>query len=410
MTTVDPDRSPHPGSPSPQQCGAELLAAANAASLELRPHLERDELLAALFAHELERGERLVVDGVVELLPEGFGFLRFPAHDFAAGAADIYLSPSQVRGLNLKNGHRVRGPIRGPKGNERFFALLHVDTVNGADPGQARTRLAFAARTPVVATRPLALPPSTPLLHAIGQLAPWCRGQRALLRLPSAWPRASTLAELAQALTAADARLSVRLGLFDQRPEDLAAVQAALAGQPGIEVVSTTFAAAAERHVAAAELLLAQVQREVEGGLDVVLLLDSLTALVRQSQLAQPASGRFLAPGLDAAAVQLGKRVFASARACAEGGSLTVLASVLDDRGNDVDARIAAEFAHRGNSEVVVDPELFRLGVALALDVEATRTRPEDDGRAPAQRAAGAALRSELLALPPAARAARLQV
>lgn len=405
MTT----KPPSPPRQSASTCctdwsGAELRRQLHLAGAAPEPHLERDELLAAWFRHQLGGPERFDVDGVVELLPEGFGFLRFPGHDLVAGAADVYLSPSQVRGLNLQTGHRVRGAIRPPRGNERFFALLHVDTVDGTAPEAARLRPAFGALQPIVATVPLPLGGRNPLWRTAAALAPWCRGQRALLRLPASWPRAVAFAGLAEAILAANPDVRVRLGLFDQRPEDLAAAKAACAALPGVACVGTTFDATAERHVATAELLLAMVQREVESGAAVVLLVDSLTALARQGQLAQSASGRYLAPGLDAIAVQFGKRLFASARATTEGGSLTVLASVLHDTGHQVDAAIAAEFTGRGNSELRIDTGLAEEGVAVPLDLAAVRTRPEDDVRPANERAAAQALREALLAMPPAQR------
>lgn len=384
--------------------GAELRRQLAEAGAAPEPHLERDELLAAWFRLQLDGPERFDVEGVVELLPEGFGFLRFPGHDLVAGAADVYLSPSQVRGLNLQTGHRVHGAIRPPRGNERFFALLHVDTVDGSPPEAARQRPAFGALQPIVATVPLPLGGDAPLWRTAAALAPWCRGQRVLLRLPAGWPSAARFAELAGAILAANPDVRLRLGLFDQRPEALAVAKAACAELPGVECVGTTFDATAERHVATAELLLAAAQREVESGAAVVLLVDSLTALARQGQLAQSASGRYLAPGLDAVAVQFGKRLFASARATAEGGSLTVLASVLHDTGHQVDAAIAAEFTGRGNSELRIDTQLAADGVLVPLDLATTRTRPEDDVRSASERAAAQALRAALLATPPAQR------
>jgi transcription termination factor Rho len=373
------------------------------------PHLGRDELLAALFAQHLARHDRVDVDGVLELLPEGFGFLRFPGHDLAAGAADVFVSPSQVRGLNLKDGHRIRGPIRPPRGNERYFALLHIDLVHDVPPEVARSHLGFAALTPLLPTEPLPLATDDPLWRTVARLAPWCRGQRVLLRCPASWPRCAPLATLAQAIAAANADVRVHLGLFDQRPEDLAAAKAQLAGLAVLECVGTAFDAPAERHAATASLLLAQSQREVEAGAHVVLVVDALTTLARAGQLANEPSGRYLAPGLDAAAVQLGKRLFASARKAAEGGSLTVLAVLPHGGEHQVDAAIAREFAGRSHGDVVIDAALAAAGNEMPLDLAATRTRPEDDVASASERTAREALRAELLALAPGARAERLR-
>lgn len=404
-------RSAAPSLQWPNWSGSELHAALQQADPNHAhaPHLGRDELLAALFALHLARNERVDVDGVFELLPEGFGFLRFPGHDLAAGAADVFVSPSQVRGLNLKDGHRVRGPIRPPRGNERYFALLHVDLVHDVPPEGARQHLGFAALTPLLPTQPLPLATDDLLWRTVAQLAPWCRGQRALLHGPADWPRSARLAKLALALAAANADVRVHLGLFDQRPQELAVVKAQLSGLAAIECVGTTFDAPPERHVAGASLLLAQSQREVEAGAHVVLIVDALTTLARAGQLATEPSGRYLAPGLDAAAVQLGKRLFASARQAAEGGSLTVLAVLPHGGEHQVDAAIAREFVGRSDSDVVVDPALAAARAELPLDVAATRTRPEDDVASASERSAREALRAELLALPPGARAERLR-
>jgi transcription termination factor Rho len=413
MIPSQPQRAPSAAASLqwPNWSGSELLAALQQGGPNQAPapHLGRDELLAAMFALHLARNERVEVDGVFELLPEGFGFQRFPGHDLAAGAADVFVSPSQVRGLNLKDGHRIRGPIRPPRGNERYFALLHVDLVQDVPPEAARQHLGFAALTPLLPTQLLPLATDDLLWRATARLAPWCRGQRALLRCPDAWSRPASLATLARAIAAANADVRVHLGLFDQRPEELAAAKAQLAGLAVLDCVGTTFDAPPERHVATAALLLAQAQREVEAGAHVVLIVDALTTLARAGQLANEPSGRYLAPGLDAAAVQLGKRLFASARQAAEGGSLTVLAVLPHGGEHQVDAAIAREFAGRSHSDVVIDTALAAAGNEVPLDLAATRTRPEDDVASASERTAREALRAELLALAPDARGERLR-
>ncbi len=377
---------------------AELLGVARAEGVALLPNLSRGELLAAVLAHRLAQRAAVPADGVLDLLPEGFGFLRSVHFDYEASAADAYVSPSQVRALNLKAGQRVSGPLRAPKGGERFFALLHVDTVDGADAAALAHRLAFAARTPIVPRSPLPLAADTGELRALALLAPWQAGQRVLVAAPPAFSRAPFLARLAAALRSADAQLAITLCLLDQRPEDLAAARSQSAGTDGVEVVGTTFDAPCERHTALAELVLARCQRQVEAGRDVVLLFDSLTALTHARQREQPASGRWLCPGLDAQAVLPGKRLFAAARACAEGGSLTVIATALHTTGSPVDDHVLAEFRHRGNSDVLVDAALVAAGAAVPFDAFASRTRPEEDRRDAATLAAVQALRERLAA------------
>lgn len=395
MTTTDPARpeAPTAGDDLARRSGAELLALLRAEGAAVAPNLARGELLAALYAHRLGRGQPCVVEGVLELLPEGFGFLRSPGFDLAASPHDAFVSPSQVRALNLKSGHRVRGPLRAPRGNERFFALVHVDAVNGIAPAALPAVLAFAARTPVIGSRPLRPAGGDPALDALAALAPWCCGQRILWTAPPAWPLRPLLPRLFAALRAQTPALRTFVGLLEQRPEDLAAMRAACAPIAGCEVVGTTFDEPPARSVALAELLLATAQREVEAGGDVLLVLDSLSALTMAAQRAEPASGRWLCPGLDAQAVLPARRLFAAARQCAEGGSLSVLA-LLRDGGSPVDAALRSEFGNRGNSEVVVDAARLEAGAEVPFEPAATRTRPEDDVRSAAEQAAARELRA----------------
>lgn len=314
---------------------AALLQELAAGGADVPPNLQRGELLQAVIAQRLDRGAAVVVAGALELLPEGFGFLRSPALDFAASPHDAFVGPNQVRALNLKPGQWLRGPLRPPRGAERFFALAHVDAANDAAPAHLAERLAFAARTPTSATAPL----------PVGADLALRAGERALALAEPGAPSGLWLAGRAAELAAAAPALRVRACLLDQRPEDLAAAKNLAAAA---EVVGTTFDAPPERHVALAELALARCQREVEAGADVVLLFDSLTALAQAAQRAQPSSGRWACPGLDAQAVLPGKRLFAAARACAEGGSLTVLATLAGGDGT-VDAALRSEFAPRAN-------------------------------------------------------------
>lgn len=356
---------------------AELVGLAAARGLPLRPQQAGDTLVAMLLQHELETRGTTCAEGVLDLLPEGYGFLRSPWRDFLASADDVFVSPSLVRSLNLRQGHRLAGPLRGPRGNEKFFALEAITTVNDLDAAALASRPPFASRMPIVAQRPLRLPPATPALRALGRLAPWCHGHRALVVTPPGWPRAAWMASLAAAVRAADAAPWLCVCLLDQRPEAAAAARAQLAALPRCEVVATTFDEPPVRALAVAELTLARALREVEAGADVVLLFDSLTALAQAAHVVQPATGRWLCPGLDAAALGPGKRLFAAARALAEGGSLTVIAAADHAAGNSIDEAVLQGFRDRGNSEVVVAADA---DPAMPFDVLATRTRPEDVG------------------------------
>lgn len=385
-----------------------LLAQAQALGLEPAPHQDRGELLAALLLQRLQAGQDTVVEGVFESLPEGFGFLRSLHHDLTATPADPYVSPSQVRALNLKSGHLLRGPIRAPRGTERFFALLHVDTCNGADPEAVRGRVDFGSLQAIVPHTPLRPTGDSDELRLLRELTPWQLGQRVLVDAPTSAASAPLLARLAAALHRGTPAARTLVLLLAQRPEVIAAQRTALATDPAIDVVATTFDQPASRHVAAAALALASAQRAVEAGTPVLLLVDGLTALVRASQLDQPTSGRWLCPGLDALALQASKQLFAAARAVAEGGSLSVIASVTREAGSVVDAAIAAEFRAFANSVVVVDAAKVDAGDALPFDFAACRTRPEDDVRDAAAKAAAQALRVRLAGASAAERSALL--
>ena len=396
----DPTARPSPAGDLARLRGADLLAFLLAEGATVAPNLDRGELLAAYFRHRLERGDTIVVEGAFELLAEGFGFVRSAHLDYEASPHDAFLSPSQVRALNLKTGLRLRGPVRLPRGNERFFALTHIDQVADGPPTALMGALAFTARTPVVATRPLVLPSEPAVWRTLATLTPWCRGQRVLIEAPAAWPRGPWLSSLASALVAANPGVCCLVTLLDQRPEDLQAAKALAAANPAIEVVGSSFDQPPERHQALAEFMLARAMREVEGGRDVVLLVDSLTALTLATQRAHAASGRWLCPGVDVRAVQPGKKLFAAARAGAEGGSLTVIATAIPENSAVANA-VLSEFAGRGNAEVVIPAPADGEATPVRFDARRTRTRPEDDSRSAAEKQAAAACRAHLATAPP---------
>jgi transcription termination factor Rho len=387
-----------------------LLELALAAGLPSTPNQDRTDLLHALLEHRLGSGGTVHAEGVLDVLPDGFAFLRTPQLAYAVDPADVYVSTSQVRCLDLRPGHRLRGPVRPPRRGERFFALVNIEQVNGQPAESWRGVVPFASRTALLPTERLRLDHDDAAvdLRAIDLLSPWGKGQRVLVTAPPAWPRAGLLTRVVTAVARNHAGMRLVVCLLDQRPEDTTAVQRALAHVPHCEVLTTTFDEPPARHVALAEIVTAACQREVEAGLDVLLVFDSLTALSRASHFVTPPSGRLLCAGLDAVAVQRGKRLFASARACEEGGSLTVIATVTSGADSPIDAAIASEFQHRGNSEVVIDPALVAAAVDPPLDVLRTATRPEDEIDPPAMRATRLRWRQELAPLSPQERLARV--
>ena len=366
------------------------------------PEREHGALLRAAVERHLAAGGTCTAEGLLDVLPDGFGFLRSPRHDAAPQPHDVYVSPAQIRHLGLRSGHLVRGPVRAPRPGERFLGLAHVDRANDADEHELAMRLPFVQRRAVLPTTPLRLDPrDDAVLGAIARLAPWGRGHRVLVTLPADADGGGFCVRTAAALHRADTGLELVLLLCDQRPEVHAAAHRAFADAERATVLATTFDEPPARHGAVAELALAVAQRAVEAGRDVVLLCDSLTALGRADNLALPPSGRLLCAGCDATAVQRGKRLFAAARACEGGGTLSVIATATLD-GTVLAQALHETFRHRGNSEVT-----FAEGATpgqTQLDVAGTWTRIEDLVLPPAAVVAWRRQRERLLALPAAER------
>lgn len=344
------------------------------------PGLGRKELVFEILRARLQDCGLGYVEGALEVLADGFGFLRSPLHDYAAGADDVYVSPSQIRRLNLKSGHLLAGPVRPPGRGEKYFALAHIDLVNGADAGSLHRVVPFAELLPVLPHRRLRLqhPGAAPAARLLDLLAPWGHGQRILVQAPPGSRRTLLLTQLAAALAACQPQLYQIVCLLDERPEDVTEVRQQLPRGPQREVVATSFELPALRHLQLAEMALAKAMRMVEAGVDVVLLLDSLTSLVRASAHELPTTGKVLAPGLDVGALQRGKRLFGAARQADGGASLTVLATVLVGTGSRLDEVIAAEFQNRGNSTVALDAQLCEQHCWPAIDVLQTGTRRDD--------------------------------
>ncbi|MCK5945604.1 MAG: hypothetical protein KAI24_26680 [Planctomycetes bacterium] len=341
---------------------AELLARMAARGLEPRPHLGHDELVAELVTSLLGAGEQVTTTGELSMLHEGFGFVRLRACDYDETAIDAYVSQSQIRSLRLLQGHRVAGPLRAPRGTERFLALTQVESVQGVDAAALGDVVPFAARTPIVPDRPLPLAGDDELAASLAP-APWRHGHRVLVHSDREFARAAWLTRTARAIAAANPDVGVSLCLLEQRPEDLAAARDG-ARDTSLTVVGSLFGDGPRRHADLADLALHAAMRRVEHGEDVVLLLDSLTALTHAVARSHAPSGAWIQPGLDARAVLPPKRLLASARQTAEGGALTVIAAV-DEGGTELDQAIAREFAATSNSDVWLQTPAR------------TRTRPE---------------------------------
>ncbi|MBI5853003.1 MAG: transcription termination factor Rho [Planctomycetes bacterium] len=358
----------------------ELLQIATEADVESTVGLSRQELIFQILKRKVTAQGLGWGEGTLDILPDGFGFLRSRRYNYQAGPDDIYVSPSQIRRLNLKQGHQIAGPVRPPKDGEKYFALLHIEWVDGKTVDDLRRRIAFDDLTPVLPDRRLVLDlGKAPLdVRVVDLLAPLGFGQRTLVLAPPNSRRNALLTHLAQAILDGNPTVYVILLLLDERPEEVTIAQRSTAPDDRREVVASTFDEPAARHVALAEMALMKCKRMVESGRDVVLCVDSLTSLVRAYNLELPPTGKTLCAGLDAAALQQPKRLFGAARNVEEGGSLTVLATALTGTGARIDEVIAEEFRGKGNCEIVLDERLAGLHLYPPIDVLRTGTRRED--------------------------------
>ncbi len=357
-----------------------LVALAEREKLDGVIGLNRQDLMFELLKHRAHKAGAAFGEGVLDVLPDGFGFLRNRRHGYRAGPDDIYVSPSQVRRLNLKRGHTVAGPVRHPRDGERYFALMHVDTVNGGSIVDLRRRVPFESRTPILPSARLRLehPGCAPALRVIDLLAPLARGQRVLLQAPPQCGRTKLLTQIAHGLSR-QAGLHVIVLLLDERPEEVTDIERTLGAQPHSEVVASTFDEPPARHLELAELVLDRARRLVEAGHDVALVVDSLTALARACNIELPHSGKILCAGFDATSLLRPKRLFGAARQTEEGGSLTVVASVLTETGTHADDLVAAELRGKGNCDLVLDRRQAELHTYPGFDVARTGTRREDE-------------------------------
>ncbi|MEE4238582.1 MAG: transcription termination factor Rho [Anderseniella sp.] len=362
-----------------QKSPAELLSAAEELEVENASALRKQELMFAILKSLAAREVNIIGEGVVEVMPDGFGFLRSPDANYLAGPDDIYVSPSQIRKFALKTGDTVEGDIRSPKEGERYFALLKVNTINFQDPEKVRHKIHFDNLTPLYPDERLVMEVQDPTRkdyssRVIDLVAPLGKGQRGLIVAPPRTGKTVLLQNIAQSITSNHPECYLIVLLIDERPEEVTDMRRSVRG----EVVSSTFDEPATRHVQVAEMVIEKAKRLVEHGRDVVILLDSITRLGRAYNTVVPSSGKVLTGGVDANALQRPKRFFGAARNIEEGGSLTIIATALIDTGSRMDEVIFEEFKGTGNSEIVLDRKVADKRVFPAMDILRSGTRKEE--------------------------------
>ena len=358
---------------------SELVEMANAVELEGANRLRKQELIFALLKNQAKKGDAIFGDGTLEVLQDGFGFLRSPDTSYLAGPDDIYVSPSQIRRFNLHTGDSIEGEIRTPKEGERYFALVKVDKVNGEPPENSKNKILFENLTPLFPNKPFTLErdiKSDENLtgRVIDIIAPIGKGQRGLLVANPKSGKTVMLQHIAHAIAINHPEVIMIVLLIDERPEEVTEMQRTVRG----EVIASTFDEPATRHVQVAEMVIEKAKRLVEHKKDVVILLDSVTRLARAYNTVVPASGKVLTGGVDANALQRPKRFFGAARNIEEGGSLTIIATALIDTGSRMDDVIYEEFKGTGNMEVHLDRRAAEKRVYPAINVNRSGTRREE--------------------------------
>ena len=357
----------------------ELLSFADELTVENAGTMRKQELMFAILKQLAANETEIIGEGVVEVLPDGFGFLRSPDSNYLAGPDDIYVSPAQIRRFGLRTGDTAEGPIRGPKDGERYFALVKVNTINFEDPEKSRHKVNFDNLTPLYPNERLKLEIEDPTrkdfsARVIDIVSPIGKGQRGLIVAPPRTGKTVLLQNIAQSITTNHPECYLIVLLIDERPEEVTDMQRSVNG----EVVSSTFDEPASRHVQVAEMVIEKAKRLVEHGRDVVILLDSITRLGRAYNTVVPSSGKVLTGGVDANALQRPKRFFGAARNIEEGGSLTIIATSLIDTGSRMDEVIFEEFKGTGNSEIILDRKVSDKRVFPALDITRSGTRKEE--------------------------------
>src|SRR5436309_1923024 len=338
--------------------------------------LRKQELIFKILQAQAEKDGLIYAEGVLEVLPDGFGFLRAPDYNYLPGPDDIYVSPSQIRKFDLQTGDTVSGQIRPPKEGERYFALIKVEAVNFEPPEQAREKLFFENLTPLYPQERLKLEtaPENLAARVMDLMTPIGKGQRGLIVAPPRTGKTMLLQNIAQSVSANHPEVYLIVLLIDERPEEVTDMQRSVDG----EVISSTFDEPAQRHVQVAEMVIEKAKRLVEHKKDVLILLDSITRLARAYNTVIPASGKVLSGGLDSNALQKPKRFFGAARNIEEGGSLTIMATALVDTGSRMDDVIFEEFKGTGNMEIHLDRKLSDKRVFPAIDMNKSGTRKEE--------------------------------
>ncbi|WP_375201799.1 transcription termination factor Rho [Hyphococcus sp.] len=358
---------------------AELLAFAEELEVENASTMRKQDMLFAILKELADLEVEIHGGGVLEVLPDGFGFLRSPDANYLAGPDDIYVSPNQIRRFALRTGDTVKGEIRSPKDGERYFALLKVHTINFEEPEKTRHKVHFDNLTPLYPDERLKMEiegEKTKDLtgRVIDLVAPLGKGQRGLITAPPRTGKTVILQNIAHSIATNHPEAYLIVLLIDERPEEVTDMQRSVKG----EVVSSTFDEPATRHVAVAEMVIEKAKRLVEHGRDVVILLDSITRLGRAYNTVVPSSGKVLTGGVDANALQRPKRFFGAARNIEEGGSLTIIATALIETGSKMDEVIFEEFKGTGNSELILDRKVADKRVYPAIDIAKSGTRKED--------------------------------
>jgi len=358
---------------------ADLVSLAEEIGVENASTMRKQDIMFAILKKMAEDGTEIGGGGVIEILPDGFGFLRSPEASYLPGPDDIYISPSQVRRFGVRTGDTIEGQIRGPKDGERYFALLKVNTINFDDPEKVRHRVSFDNLTPLYPEERFKLDPDDPTIkdktpRVIDLVAPIGKGQRALIVAPPRTGKTVILQNVAKSITKNHPECYVIVLLIDERPEEVTDMSRSVKA----EVVSSTFDEPASRHVQVAEMVIEKAKRLTEHGKDVVILLDSITRLARAYNTVVPSSGKVLTGGVDANALQRPKRFFGAARNIEEGGSLSIIATALIETGSRMDEVIFEEFKGTGNCELILDRKVADKRVFPAIDIVKSGTRKEE--------------------------------
>ena len=358
---------------------SEVLKQAEELDIENTGRMRKQELMFAIIKKRAKAGEQIFADGVLEILPDGFGFLRSPDTSYTASTDDIYISPSQVRRFNLHTGDMIEGEVRTPKDGERYFALPKLDKVNDGPPEQNKHKVMFENLTPLFPKEQMRLERDVKSEEnitgrIIDIIAPIGRGQRALIVAPPKSGKTVMMQHIAHAITANNPDVHLMVLLVDERPEEVTEMQRTVKG----EIIASTFDEPAARHVHVAEMVIERAKRLVELKKDVVILLDSITRLARAYNNVVPSSGKVLSGGVDAAALQRPKRFFGAARRVEEGGPLTIIATALVDTGSRMDEVIFEEFKGTGNCEIHLNRRLYEKRVFPAIELNKSGTRREE--------------------------------